>query len=126
MLPPTLTLFTTPGAIFLLTRNRVPRFPLHLDLSGGIELEGPEKLKPCLRSWLQPSTLAGIQNQNPERKVSLPNGTRAKTFSVAVNSIRLLQQRQACEEPELQRVAIAIGQQINQNQARPVGLLSRM
>jgi DNA-binding HxlR family transcriptional regulator len=39
--------------------------------SGRVELEGPQELRRSLRSWLQLSTLAGVQNQNPERKVSL-------------------------------------------------------
>jgi hypothetical protein len=39
--------------------------------SGRIELDGPQELRRSLRSWLQLSTLAGIKNQNPERKVSL-------------------------------------------------------
>jgi DNA-binding HxlR family transcriptional regulator len=39
--------------------------------SGRVELEGPQELRRSLRSWLQLSTLAGVQNQNPERKVWL-------------------------------------------------------
>jgi hypothetical protein len=39
--------------------------------SGRIELEGPQELRRSLRSWLQLSTLAGVQNQNPRQKVSL-------------------------------------------------------
>lgn len=39
--------------------------------SGRIELDGLPELRRSLRSWLQLSTLAGVPNQNPERKVSL-------------------------------------------------------
>jgi hypothetical protein len=39
--------------------------------TGRIELEGPPELKRSLRSWLQLSTLAGVPNQNPNRKVLL-------------------------------------------------------
>jgi len=39
--------------------------------SGRIELDGPQELRRSLRSWLQLSTLAGVKNQNPDRKVSL-------------------------------------------------------
>jgi DNA-binding HxlR family transcriptional regulator len=39
--------------------------------SGRIDLDGVPELRRSLRSWLQLSTLAGVPNQNPERKVSL-------------------------------------------------------
>ena len=39
--------------------------------SGRIDLDGVPELRRSLRSWLQLSTLAGVQSQNPERKVLL-------------------------------------------------------
>lgn len=44
--------------------------------SDRIALEGPQELRRSLRSWLQLSTFAGVQNQNPERRVSLDTKTR--------------------------------------------------
>ena len=44
--------------------------------SGRIDLEGVQELRRSLRSWLQLSPLAGVPNQNPERKVSLDVKTR--------------------------------------------------
>jgi len=43
----------------------------HAVESGRVDLEGALELKRTLRSWLQLSTLAGVPNQNPARKLSL-------------------------------------------------------
>jgi DNA-binding HxlR family transcriptional regulator len=39
--------------------------------TGRVELEGLQELRRSVRSWLKLSPLAGVQNQNPKRKVSL-------------------------------------------------------
>jgi DNA-binding HxlR family transcriptional regulator len=44
--------------------------------SGRMDLDGAPELRRSLRSWLQLSTLAGVQSQNAERRVSLDVKTR--------------------------------------------------
>jgi len=54
--------------------------------SDRIDLEGAPELKRSLRSWLQLSTLAGLPNQNPARKVSLGTIINQRSHQAATKS----------------------------------------